>query len=139
MVQMHPDIMLLLATERQAELRREAAASRLVREARKATRAATPPGRADVHVTLRLDTVGDVPRLYQLAALEQHPLPDGPFVLAEVEGRVVAALPVAGGAPLTDPFEATAHVQPLLELRAAQIRRADERPARRLRLLPRRA
>lgn len=136
---MHPDITLLLATERQAELRREAAASRLAREARKATRAATPPARADVHVTLRLDTVGDVPRLYRLAALEQRRLPEGPFVLAEVEGRVVAALPVAGGLPLADPFEATAHVLPLLALRAAQIRRADERPARLLRLLPRRA
>ncbi|MGZ4388794.1 MAG: hypothetical protein ACXVZL_05380 [Gaiellaceae bacterium] len=136
---MHPDIMLLLATERQAELRREAAASRLAREARTAARASAPPTRPDVQVTLRLDTVGDVPRLYQLAALEQRPLADGPFVVAEVEGRAVAVLPVAGGAPLADPFEPTAHLLPLLELRAAQIRRADERPLRRLRLLPRRA
>lgn len=136
---MHPEIMLLLANERQAELRRAAEASRAAREIRRAPRR---PGRRpadDAHVTLRLDRVGDGARLYQLAALSERPLPAGPFVTAEVDGRIVAALPLAGGAPLTDPFVPTVQLVPLLELRAGQIRRVDVRPRPRRRLLPRRA
>jgi hypothetical protein len=50
-----------------------------------------------------------------------------------VDGRLVAALPLAGGHMLADPFVRTAHLLPLLELRAAQLRE----PVGRRHLLPR--
>jgi len=127
---MHPHLRSLLVQEHQADLRRWAAAARRARQAE-----AGPPA-AVRGVTLRLDRVDDEAALGQLAALSERRLGSGPFVLAEVSGRLVAALPLAGGEPLRDPFVPTAHLLALLDVRAAQIRGADERARRRLRLLP---
>jgi len=69
----------------------------------------------------RLCSVHDDDALDRLAVLEGRPAPQGRFVVAEVGGTVVAALPLGRGAPLADPFRATAHLLPLLELRAAQL------------------
>ena len=59
--------------------------------------------------------------LDRLAELEGQPAPKGRFVVAEVSGTVVAALPLGCGNALSDPFRATAHLIPLLELRAKQL------------------
>ena len=48
-------------------------------------------------------------------------------MVALVDGRIAAALPLAGGALLADPFMRTAHLQRLLELRAAQLRQPEPR------------
>jgi hypothetical protein len=50
---------------------------------------------------------------------------------------VLAALPLAGGKPIADPFFRTAELVGLLELRAAQLNGVGERPAQRLRSLMR--
>src|SRR5262249_10296560 len=76
-------------------------------------------------VTLRLDRVWDSSSLYELAELEGRRLREERHVVAEVDGRVVAALPLGGGAPLAEPLVPTADLLPLLELRAAQIRRVE--------------
>jgi hypothetical protein len=78
-------------------------------------------------IALRFCRVGDDPALARLAALEGRPVPQGQFVVAELDGRIVAALPLDGSPPLRDPFVRTAHLQRLLELRAAQLMRS-ERP-----------
>lgn len=135
----HPQITMLLASERLADLRREAAAARLEHEARGRSRLPARPPVDDAHVALRIDRVSDRAALERLAELAGRALPAGPFVVTEVEGRVVAALPLGGGAPLADPLVPTAHLLPLLELRAAQIRQVKVRPRPRRRLLPRRA
>jgi hypothetical protein len=99
-----------------------------------------PPDRRggdDARLTLRVDRVWDSSRLHDLAALNERRLPGCSFVVAELDGIVVAAVPLDGGPALADPFVRTAHLLPLLELRAAQIRRVDLR--RRPRLFPRRA
>jgi hypothetical protein len=83
-------------------------------------RPSTSP-RADVALLLRLCTVHDDESLMRLAALEGRPLPAGCFVIAEVGGKLVAAQPLDGGLPLADPFHPTAHLLPLLRLRARQI------------------
>ena len=57
-------------------------------------------------------------------------MPFGRFVVAVIKGQIVAALPLAGGHALRDPFTKTEHLLPLLELRAAQLR--DPEPRRRL-------
>jgi hypothetical protein len=72
-------------------------------------------------VELRLCRVDDDPALERLAMLEGRPTPAGRYVIAEVDGTVVAAISLISGAVLADPFEPTAHLLPLLELRAAQL------------------
>jgi len=76
---------------------------------------------ADPTIALRLCRVDDDPALAKLAALEERPAPTGRFVIAELNGRIVAALPLDGGPALRDPFVRTAHLQRLLELRVAQL------------------
>ena len=63
----------------------------------------------------------DDPALERLAQLESRELPGGRFVVAEVDGELVAAVPLAGGAPFADPFRKTAHLLPLLRARARQL------------------
>jgi hypothetical protein len=103
-------------------------------------KALPPHGESDLAgVTLRLDAPRDAKMLGDLASMNERRLDQGGFVVAEIDGRVVAALPLAGGEPLVDYFVRTAHLVPLLELRAEQIRRArGPRPRRRLiaRLIP---
>jgi hypothetical protein len=92
------------------------------------------PRRAELDdVELRLCKPADDPALERLATLAERPLPAGRLVLALVGGELVAALPLAGGTALTDPFRRTRHILPLLELRTRQLR---ER-APRLPLVPR--
>jgi hypothetical protein len=81
-------------------------------------------------VLLRLTTIGDLEPLRRLAALECRPEPDCRCVVAEVDGTVVAALPLCGGQVLADPFRPTAHLVTLLELRARQLDAAPGRPPR---------
>ena len=72
-------------------------------------------------VLLRLTTIGDAEAIERLAALDCVPAPDSRCVIAEVDGTVVAALPLRGGNVIADPFRPTAHLVPLLELRAKQL------------------
>lgn len=75
----------------------------------------------DRPVALRLCRIDDDPALERLALLEGRLLPQGRFVVAEVDGALVAAVPLHGGAAFADPFEPTAHLLPLLRLQAAQL------------------
>ena len=73
-------------------------------------------------VTVRTADPHDGVILARLATLDSAPMPVGPTLLAEIDGEAVAAFPLAGGAPVADPFRRTAAAIELLELRAAQIR-----------------
>ena len=84
-----------------------------------------------VSVLLRLSTVHDGGALARLSQLEGRPTPASRHVVAEVDGSIVAAFPLAGGSPLADPFRPTAELLPLLELRATQL--TEDRPFRRSR------
>jgi hypothetical protein len=112
---MHPFFAETMIKDHERELAR-----RLARPRRAATAPAAPTA-PEEPVTLRLACAGDVAALGELAALEGRPEPAGSHVVAEVEGRIVAALPLDGGAALGDPFVPTAHLVPLLELRAEQL------------------
>lgn len=114
---MHPDIMNLLAKERIADLHREADRERLRRAAKRGRNRPTATS-----ITVRLDGNSDADALQRLAELSERSLPSGPFIVAEVDGRIDAAVPLGGGAAVVDPFRGTAHLLQLLELRAAQIR-----------------
>jgi hypothetical protein len=113
----HPEVLRALAEGKIEDMRRERARRPPV---------ASPPRvqdsvQHDPTIALRLCRVGDDPALARLAALEERPAPLGRFVVAEIDGRIVAALPLDGGPPLRDPFVRTAHLLRLLELRAAQL------------------
>jgi hypothetical protein len=76
-------------------------------------------------VLIRLCRTADDPALDRLAALEGAQVASGRFVVAEFAGTVIAALPIDGGATIADPFVRTAHLLPLLERRAAQVRQLE--------------
>jgi hypothetical protein len=78
-------------------------------------------------VELRLCKSADDDALERLAALSERPLPAGRLVVALVRGELVAALPLAGGQALADPFRRTRHLVRLLEVRAAQLRAREPR------------
>ena len=69
-------------------------------------------------VLIRAARGSDGPALERLAALDSAPVPDGPVLLAESDGRLVAALDGSAGRAIADPFLPTADVVALLELRA---------------------
>jgi hypothetical protein len=75
----------------------------------------------DEPVFLRLCRVHDDPALEQLAQLEGTRVHPGRYVIAEVNGTIVAAQPLDGGAPIADPFRKTTQVLPLLQLRVEQL------------------
>jgi hypothetical protein len=60
----------------------------------------------------------------RLARLTDRRVPDASLLVAEVDGSVIAAAPLDGGTPLTDPFLVTIDVTELLALRTAQLRAA---------------
>lgn len=58
----------------------------------------------------------------RLAQLDSATRPGGPVLVAAVAGEPVAALPLDGGPAIADPFQPTAALVSLLELRIAQMR-----------------
>jgi hypothetical protein len=75
-------------------------------------------------VTLRYASAADAAGLQRLAELDSGSAPRGPALVAEVDGRLRAALPFDGGAPIADPFHRGAELIALLRMRASQLERA---------------
>lgn len=75
-------------------------------------------------VTLRYASAADAGNLRYLAALDSASAPSGPALVAEVDGRLRAALPLDGGAPIADPFHRGVELIELLRVRAAQLAHA---------------
>jgi hypothetical protein len=77
-------------------------------------------------ITVRRAVSSDRSELDRLAALDSARPPRGPALVAEADSRMIAALPLGSGRPIADPFEPTAEVVALLELRARQMAHAPE-------------
>jgi hypothetical protein len=77
-------------------------------------------------VTIRRLSGQDDGRIRLLAQLEGRREPEGPWLGAEVEGEVLAAISLTTGETLSDPFSRTAELRAMLELRAAQLRRRSD-------------
>jgi hypothetical protein len=77
-------------------------------------------------VTLRLATADDGAALARLAQLDSRQLPAGPLLVAERGGRIEAALSLARGESLADPFRRTAELVELLRCHAG-VERAGAR------------
>jgi hypothetical protein len=78
-------------------------------------------------ITVRRAVAADRIELERLAALDSARPPTGPTLVAEADSRMLAALPLGSGRPIADPFEPTAAIVALLELRAGQMAAAPER------------
>ncbi len=100
-----------VARERNRRLRSAA------EQARAQAGAQTPVSR----VTLRYASAADSERLRHLAELDSAEPPAGAALIAEIDGRIRAALPLDGSCPIADPFQRGAELIELLRLRAAQL------------------
>lgn len=73
----------------------------------------------NLSITYRPTPDADVERL---AMLDSARAPQGPTLVAAIDGIPCAAVPVDGGRAVADPFQRTAEIVALLELRSAQMR-----------------
>ena len=99
-----------VAAEQLADRRADAIAFHAATQA-----AATAAPREDV--VLRRSTAQDTAALARLAQLDGAPRPVGAALVAELDGEIVAAVPVAGGRAIADPFRPTAELVALLNAR----------------------
>jgi hypothetical protein len=92
-------------------------------------------------ITIRHSTSRDRVRVEELAELDGRPAPEGDALVAEVDGKLWAAVGVDDGAAVADPFLPTADVVWLLQVRAEQERaaRLPSVPAGRFTIARRRA
>ncbi|MBA3298638.1 MAG: hypothetical protein H0U24_01020 [Thermoleophilaceae bacterium] len=72
-------------------------------------------------LTLRLSAPDDALALGRLAQLDSTLYDGSSALIAEVSGRLVAALPLDGGAAFADPFRPSAELVALLRLRLDQL------------------
>jgi hypothetical protein len=73
-------------------------------------------------IVIRFSTNADRRRIFDLAQLDGKPAPQGESLLAEADGRLVAAVGVTDGVSVADPFSLSAGALELLHLRAEQER-----------------
>jgi hypothetical protein len=97
-----------------------------------------PATTASPSVLIRAARGSDGPALERLAALDSTHIPAGSLLVAESDGRLVAAIASSTGDAIADPFLPTADVLALLELRAAGARSPRSRRAVSGRRTPRR-
>jgi hypothetical protein len=76
----------------------------------------------DEPITIRAAAVQDGPAIARLAVLDGHTLPAGEQLVAEADGRIVAAAEVTSGKTVADPFRPSAGAARLVALRAKQLR-----------------
>jgi hypothetical protein len=88
-------------------------------------------------IVIRRAGSADARILARLAALDSAALPGADSLIAEIDGRAVAALDMADGRVVADPFARTADVVDLLRLRASRVR-SGEAGRRRARTFARR-
>jgi hypothetical protein len=77
--------------------------------------------------TMREARPADDDALSRLAELDSARVPAGRLLVGELDGELVAAVPIAGGPVIADPFRPTAALVSLLGLRAAQLRGLEDR------------
>jgi hypothetical protein len=123
---MSTDLISALAEERLEDVRRAAERSRLARSARPRRR------KPAAQVTIRGASAADAETLERLADLDSSEVPSGPLLVAEIDGRLWAALSLRDGTVIADPFHPTAELTALLQAHAS-----NSRKPRRVRVLGR--
>src|SRR4051794_6595181 len=82
-------------------------------------------------LVIRTATASDAEALQRLAALDSHRLVAGPHLLAELDGRAVAALSRTDGSVVADPFSRTDTIAATFRGRAEQLAGVRGRPGSR--------
>jgi hypothetical protein len=77
-------------------------------------------------VTLRLANEADAAGLERLAQVDSSPLPPGPYLVAERDRRMEAAISLVTGEPIADPFRRTAELLELLRCHAGNLELTEE-------------
>ena len=127
---MLPQLHIALARAKADDLGRAADAHRLTHRRAQPSRTVA----ADRSVTLRFASPANQGPLARLAELDSSTPPAQPVLLAEVDGQLRAALAVADGTVVADPFHPTTDLIDLLRSRARQLDAAPRiRHSRRLR------
>jgi hypothetical protein len=73
------------------------------------------------HLTIRPATPADDAALEQIAQFDSARRPRGRVLVGEVAGEVIAAVSLASGATVADPFKHTADAVRMLSLRREQL------------------
>jgi hypothetical protein len=79
-------------------------------------------------LTFRLAGPDDHATLRRLAQLDSRPLPPGPHLVAEREGRIDAALSLSSRELVADPFRPTAGLCKLLRIHAGRVEAVRDHP-----------
>ena len=80
-------------------------------------------------VLVRRARATDAASIRTLAYLDDRRLSDGPFLVAEIAGDVIAAMSMSSGQIVADPFRRTRDAEELLRLRAGQLAEREARVA----------
>jgi len=107
-----------VATAQLADRRALAASARAARRTAPARPGTSAPRE---RVVLRPAAAADAAALTRLAQLDGAPRPSGDLLVAELDGRIAAAVPVGGGRAIADPFLPTADLVELLRARAGAL------------------
>jgi hypothetical protein len=73
------------------------------------------------NLTIRYATAADDSALDRLAQLDSSTVPASPRLLAEADGRLIAAISARGAGAIADPFTRSADAVALLRRRARQL------------------
>ena len=73
-------------------------------------------------VTIRAAQIADAAALRRIAQRDSRAVPTGDLLLAEVDGEAQAAIALATGEVIADPFRPTAKLVRMLSLRRAELR-----------------
>ncbi len=93
----------------------------------------------EASITIRPARANDAEALRRIAQRDSASVPDGRLLVAVADGELRAAVSIAGGERIADPFHPSAGLARLLSARAAQLRgRGDGLRARLNRLLHKR-
>ncbi len=117
---MNPHLHHILAQQRTADLQRAAAN---VLQPLPPTREPSEVSMLDHHLTIRAATPHDDGALQRLARSERRPRIGGRALLAERDGRVIAAVALTSGRVATDASSATANAVRRLRYRRYQLLR----------------
>jgi hypothetical protein len=79
-------------------------------------------------VTIRRLGADDAADVAQLAQLDSTRAPSGALLGADLNGSLVAAISIATGEVIADPFRRTAEIADVLRLRATQVDGPPRRP-----------
>ena len=74
-------------------------------------------------INIRIARQDDYADLWRVATLDSALVHEGPLLVAESDGELVAALSLTDGGVIADPFRRTAAAVDLLRMRGAQLRR----------------